>query len=160
MADLSAITKIIQQRTMNQVNKAVDVAYKKVWPDMTKEARRIYDDVIDAFYADYSPSVYPRNESMKNGGLLDIDDEHHNIEFDPQKITPTHEGDHNFIYEAVFVGGFHGGPVWPWFDPPRPAEHTKSPLLSIQEAWDKSMNEVIQPKMQQYFSEYLNGKSI
>ncbi len=163
MANISALEKLIERRIQKKVDDALKAAKPKIWEDAKKELRDIYDKATQEFYDAYDPSVYDRNRSLTEGdGLLRFheEDDKYSADFDPQSITPTHKGDHNFIYEAVFVGGFHGGPVWPWFDPPRPAEHSTSPLLSIREEWDKRKKNVLEPKLEKYIKEYLEDVGI
>ena len=84
---------------------------------MKQDIKRIAKQEVERFYEDYSPSMYERTWSLygiyDDNVLLYDDGEVYVDVRNPDIIPKTHRADRmvgdDFIYEHVFIGGWHGG---------------------------------------------------
>ena len=131
---------------------------KKIKQEVAKEAaniakndlNRIFIACIDKFYADYNPTFYRREGSLystykltSRGGVLS-----HNFgaQYMPQSYEHSHRVPNQYIYDQMFLQGYHGGAhtiapekveQWgahpdpesqtPWYRTPHPSRGEKNP---------------------------------
>lgn len=140
---------------------------KKIKQDVAKEsARQVYEDLnaifvacIDKFYADYDPTFYRREGSLyrtyeltnKNGVIS----RNFGEQYMPQTYKHSHRVSNKYIYEQMFLKGYHGGAhtidpdkveQWgehpddgiPWYRTPHPSRGVKNPYNRWSDSWENS----------------------
>ena len=159
---INLIPQFLVDKIMANARKAAAKAEREIWPYQRDVMRDVYDDAVSRFYADYTPTVYKRKYSLSDGdGLLDVDDEALTFWFESDNITPTHDGDHEFIYDIVFHQGYHGGNkkhIWPWVH--SKAVKSKPILPEIRKAYYAAVEKELQPKMDELLTKHMSGMSL
>lgn len=129
---------------------------KKIKKDVAKEmANQVYEDLdsiftacIDKFYADYDPMFYRREGSLYQTYQLTNRNGVISHSFGPQYMPQAYEHSHRvsnqYIYDQMFLKGYHGGAhtiapdkaeEWgehpkdgtPWYRTPHPSRGVKNP---------------------------------
>lgn len=154
-----AYTNRLIRRLQKKSDEACEKAKRDIFPYYKQTLETLYKEEVERFYDDYDPEVYDRKNSLYNALVFDGDSNSGEAKgvFDDDYITPTRSGDHAYIYKWVFEEGFHGGPVWPWFDPPKTADSTESPLHGMQRRWPEIRDKDILPKMYELYFKYFRG---
>lgn len=85
----------------------------------------IAQNAIDSFYEDYYPLVYSRQEDLYKTYKIIITQDDRKIDFGPQYMNGGHRAGTEYIYNRMFVHGYHGGAphaggyYWRWPSPGR-----------------------------------------
>lgn len=100
-------------RNLRELAKVLAETPEKLQKKYEKKAQdELYDtfySVISEFYADYEPWIYRRHSrglelllvlEIKNGKITGY--------FDPDRM-PTHRAPNDYLYDTVFIEGWHGG---------------------------------------------------
>ncbi len=142
----------IKNKAKSEVKKAVSKTYQDLFVEVEVDVKDIFEEAVDKFYDDYSPTVYDRNDSLYN--LLqterDVSGNSLSLWFEPEKMTTFRDGydGDDGLYDQVFRKGWHGGAekessgVPFWRKPPpyytywgRPAKIANTaPLKDIQDS--------------------------
>lgn len=98
------------------LDRATDLAVRDMLFYLDVEMKRIFRDVIDEFYADYTPQPdgYERHQSLYNlFQTQHFTGENARLEFwfEPSEMTPFRSGydGEDGLYDQVFRKGWHGG---------------------------------------------------
>lgn len=108
-------TEQLKKRLHELGNRAVKKATHDLFGYMEIEIGMIFRDIVDEYYADYSPLFYNRNESLYNilitGRSENPDNPTMFIELDPGMMTGYRSGYQggDGLYDTVFRKGWHGG---------------------------------------------------
>ena len=102
------------------------------------KANEICESAVEQWYKGYTPRIY-RRRTDKN--FYDVYDArvNKNGEFEftlDENNLGWHRASNDYIFENSFVQGFHGGPIWPWSDPPRVAAWDIPPYVIITTKWN------------------------
>lgn len=119
MSNLKSLVKQVKQ--LQKDIKEVKDDKTKIKNEVAKEvAAQWYDDLdyifvscIDRFYADYNPTFYRREGSLystykltqKNG----IVSWNFGAQYMPQAYKHSHRASNQYIYDQMFLKGYHGG---------------------------------------------------
>lgn len=105
------------QRMLRDRDKIIKKCKSKFTHYAKRDIQKIAKQEVENFYRDYTPTMYQRTRSLDaiyEEDLLLYDDIEVFIDIDNPDIIPkTHRADRmvggDFIYEHVFLGGWHGG---------------------------------------------------
>lgn len=165
-----------KQNTRQRLEEAVKKTNVEIYPFAKSLATKVYLEAAQAFYDDYEPHVYKRKNSLTNerqdgAGVMVFSDQKMGAALDDDYITPTHGGigkrfdepfydygepDHAFIYDIVFLGGYHGGPIWPWQNNPRPAKKTTPVFKDLTDRWLEVRQSEYIPKAREVLKKYMS----
>ena len=104
---------------------------KKIYED----AKRAYSQIINNWYASYSPLYYSRQYSLKNAGEISLQGTSVRIHMSSDPMG-GHHLDNDGLYELTMRQGYHGGsmyrgPLYIWSHPTRKAVQTFSPVEAM-----------------------------
>lgn len=134
----------------------------------------IFTLCIDKFYSEYDPTFYRRTGSLYKVYKLSNHNGFVKWDFGPQYMPDTHRVNNQYIYDWVFLQGYHGGAhtiakdkvdKWgehphdgqPWYRTPPPSVGV-TPYTSWSEYYaKKTMPPAVRIEMQ--LKKYQNGKS-
>lgn len=134
----------------------------------------IFTISIDKFYADYEPKFYRRTGSLYSVYKLTRHNGIINWDFGAQYMPDTHRVDNQYIYDWVFLQGYHGGAntiaeskVDKWGEHPhegQPWYRTPHPSLGVTPytAWSKYYAKKTMPpalRIETQLKKYQEGKS-
>lgn len=95
------------------VEKELSIGIKEFLSEAKDDLRRIYNEVIQEYYSDYSPRYYDRNYSLYSLLELQYSDKGSGTlgwVFDTDQATPFERGGgSDGLFEHAFRYGWHGG---------------------------------------------------
>lgn len=118
---------------LNKVNKEIENRFEK---DVNKIIKRAIND----FYESYKPKYYRRKYSLRHMYKLTVGNGVYVIDYDSKYTFAKHRAENEYIFDLVFMEGWHGGApdideskveIWGehpspgtpyWRRPPRPWE--------------------------------------
>lgn len=108
-------------RAMEKIQKRAEVVIGRLWREAwseyiviaDKRLKKEFNEAIQEFYDDYTPTRYNRNESLYDIFKTDVDTTNGTLSFwnDPSKMTGFRNGYHgdDGLYSQVYRRGWHGG---------------------------------------------------
>lgn len=117
MADYGSYYEAYMEKLKRKAKAAVKQAMDQTWrdflPAMREHIRLLFNETIDAFYADYVPIIYERTGSLYDilYTRLDNGGRELTVGFDPTRMTSFRDGydGEDGLYDQVFRHGWHGG---------------------------------------------------
>lgn len=115
--------------------------------DILEDVKRAYTQIINNWYASYSPSIYDRKETLKDTGKFILNGSKITIYASSDPMN-GHRLDNDRLFKLTMLQGYHGGawhngtpmyrgPVPSYYMWTRPAEKTFSPARAMAN-WIKS----------------------
>lgn len=80
-----------------------------VVPIVAEDSKKIFDWGVEQYYADYSPQIYSRKESLKKAYLINSSSNTVSWDVSADLIPNVHRVSSDYIYEYMFEQGWHGG---------------------------------------------------
>lgn len=128
-----------------------------------EDIKQAYAQIINNWYASYSPLYYSRQYSLKNAGEISLQGTSVRIHMSSDPMG-GHHLDNDGLYELTMRQGYHGGsmyrgPLYIWSHPTRKAVQTFSPVEAMK-SWlagysNKSVdNQKIESIVRKYYSKY------
>lgn len=136
---------------------------KMVAEEIYKNAKKAYIEIINNWYASYSPLYYKRQESLKKAAKITLQGSTVVIDINSDPLTGHHLGSDG-LYTLTMKEGYHGGkmyrgPLYVWSHPTREAEKTFSPVEAMKSWAEEYSKKTIDKKkvesiIRKYYSEY------
>ena len=100
-----------------------------------EDIKQAYAQIINNWYASYSPLYYSRQYSLKNAGEISLQGTSVRIHMSSDPMG-GHHLDNDGLYELTMRQGYHGGsmyrgPLYIWSHPTRKAVQTFSPVEAM-----------------------------
>lgn len=126
--------------------------------------------VISQWYASYDPIYYNRQLSMKHAFKVELYGTDYSVVFDSDLINGyTHNQDNDYIYDIVFMQGYHGGLTYgdghphvgiPYWRTPfpqlnrwgRPAKRSWSPYYEMVNQMNRAIKNIDSKKQKEFDS--------
>lgn len=108
---LSRVTDVARRAAERAVHEAVEKAQPEFLDILEERVTKIFNNAIDAFYADYSPDYYGRSYSLYNLMQIERGDKTLSVWFEPEEMSSFRNGynGEEGLYDQVFRKGWHGG---------------------------------------------------
>ena len=107
------------ERILNNLNKVAQMVNDEAIPIMKNDIQRAFENVIDQFYMEYSPTTYESTgDGMfdlitfgedENGPYVYIDPEKMNYDTTREHAIGDESGFKQYLYDITFRQGYHGG---------------------------------------------------
>ena len=99
-----------EERLMKNLKKIVEEVNYNIAYEKRKAALIICENAVDAFYSDYSPHMYHRKGSLHETYKVEINKKgDFSFQLGHEFMTKQHRVDNEYIYDYMFVLGWHGG---------------------------------------------------
>ena len=99
-----------EERLMKNLKKIVEEVNYNIAYEKRKAALIICENAVDAFYSDYSPHMYHRKGSLYEAYKVEINRKgDFSFQLGHEFMTKQHRVDNEYIYDYMFVLGWHGG---------------------------------------------------
>lgn len=110
-AGYSKIADRIRENAQKAVQKIMPGVYRDWLVLIRQNVERIYSDVVESFYNDYSPVEYRRNYSLADLLQAEAGKDYLDLSFDTSRMTPFRSGYRGVdgLFDQVFMKGWHGG---------------------------------------------------
>ena len=104
--------------------------------EIYEDAKRAYAQIINSWYASYSPKYYNRKMDLKDTGEIVLEGTSVSIYTKSDPLTGHHLGAEG-LYDLTIKKGYHGGstyrgPLYIWSHPTGPAVRSFSPFRAMQ----------------------------
>lgn len=148
------------EKEKKSISKEISEIYAK---EFYKDASKACAEIIDQWYASYSPKFYDRLYSLKNSVEVELNDTTVDI-FGNIDALSGHHLNNEGIYELTMERGLHGGSIYRgpldyWTHPTRPAVETFSPVSAINKwmdnyEFDSNVTKKIMSIIRKHYSKY------
>lgn len=110
-ANATIVTKIEIGRNIEKLNvkRLVDEVNKKTARLLYYKIKEICNEAITHYYNSYSPRMYRRKESLFDAVDYGIRNEQFHAEYGADLINARHRISNEYIFDVMFMEGWHGG---------------------------------------------------
>lgn len=101
------IKRLVENR--NNAASFLDSVNKKIEKRFEKDVNKVIKRAINDFYRTFKPDYYKRKYSLRSMYKLTIKDGEYTIDYSHKYTDKTHRASNEYIFNLVFVKGWHGG---------------------------------------------------
>jgi len=119
----------IADQVLECMNEATQRASDRYIELVDERIQECFRDAVAAFYDNYQPKYYDRNESLYDILDTELTGESYWISFHPENMTPYRTGytGEDGLYQTVFKEGWHGGAAYGEDHPSPGVPHWRTP---------------------------------
>lgn len=101
----------VKEALRQEATKALQETYAELFVVVNDKVHKLFEDVIQDFYSDYTPDYYDRGLSLYNILNTKVSQDSLEIWFNPEAMTHfrSEYGGEDGLYDQVFRHGWHGG---------------------------------------------------